>query len=104
MIPLEQKIFEFMEKLYSEMQNGFATVNSRLDNLEEGQVRLEERQSNLENQFFRFENDLKPKVEAALDGYKYVSDKLEILETKVDKLTEIVADHDVEIQVIRKAK
>lgn len=104
MIPLEQKFFDFMEKMYSEMQKGFVELKGDIKELKEGQGKLEERQSNLEKQVAQIENDLKPKVEAALDGYRVVYEKLEILETKVDTLTETVANHDVEIQVIRKAK
>jgi tetrahydromethanopterin S-methyltransferase subunit G len=86
MILLEEKIFNLMEKMYgemqkgfnnlrSEMQHGFTETNKRLDN-------LEERQGKLEKQAAQIENDLKPKIEAALDGYNLVYEKLEVLEKK----------------------
>lgn len=97
MIPLDEKILELMTKMYGEMQNGFKE-------LREGQVKLKKDVNSLGNQVAKIENDLKPKVEAALDGYRIVYDKLEILENKVDKLAETVKSHDVKIEVIRGIK
>jgi len=38
---MEDKTFEFMEKMYSEMTKGFEKVNVRLDVLESGQKKIE---------------------------------------------------------------
>lgn len=94
---MEQKIFELMEKMYGEMQKGFTEVNKRLGKLEEGQDKLG-------NQVAKIENDLKPKIEVALDGYKVVYEKLENLENKVDQLAKTVEGHDVKIEAIKRAK
>lgn len=94
---MEQKIFELMEKMYGEMQKGFTEVNKRLGKLEEGQDKLG-------NQVAKIENELKPKIEVALDGYKVVYEKLENLENKVDQLAKTVEGHDVKIEAIKRAK
>lgn len=86
-----------MEKMYGEMQKGFTEVNKRLGKLEEGQDKLG-------NQVAKIENDLKPKIEVALDGYKVVYEKLENLENKVDQLAKTVEGHDVKIEAIKRAK
>ncbi|MDT3701013.1 MAG: hypothetical protein RO469_16520 [Thermincola sp.] len=108
---MEQKIFELMEKMYREMQNvrnemdnGFSEVNNRLSVLESDVLGLKQGQTSLVKQVAQIENNLKPKVEAALDGYKVVYEKLEVIENKVDKLAETVENHDVKIEGIRKAK
>lgn len=108
---MEEKIFAMMEKMYSEMQNGFKELREgqdglekRMNKFEKGMNKFEKGQTSLIKQVAQIENDLKPKVEAALDGYKVVYEKLEVLENKVDKLAETVESHDVKIEVIRKAK
>lgn len=101
---MEEKIYELMTKMYGEMQNGFTEVNKKLGVLETDVSGQKEVQTSLVKQVAKIENDLKPKIEAALDGYKVVYEKLEVLENKVDKLAETVESHDVKIEVIRKAK
>lgn len=101
---MEEKIYELMTKMYSEMQNGFTEVNKKLGVLETDVSGQKEVQTSLVKQVAKIENDLKPKIEAALDGYKVVYEKLEVLENKVDKLAETVESHDVKIEVIRKVK
>ena len=104
MIHLDEKIIELMTKMYGEMQKGFTEVNKRLGNLEEGQGKLEEDVKILGKQVAQIENELKPKVEAALDGYKVVYKKLDEIDNKVDKLGEIIENHDVKIELIKSAK
>lgn len=104
MIHLDEKIIELITKMYSEMQKGFTEVNKRLGNLEEGQGKLEEDVKILGKQVTQIENELKPKVEAALDGYKVVYKKLDEIDNKVDKLGEIIENHDVKIELIKSAK
>ena len=101
MIPLEEKVFELMEKMYSGMQNGFKELRGDTNQLKE---ELKNDIKSVKTGQIRFENDLKPKVEAALDGYRLVYEKLEVLENKVDKLAATVESHDVKIEVIRGVK
>ena len=52
----------------------------------------------------RMENELKPKVEIALEGYQAVSGKLTVLEDKIDNLTSKVESQDVQITVLKGSK
>jgi len=94
---VENKIFEFMEKLYGELSLFRNDVNKRFDSLEDDV-------NGVKKDILRIENDLKPKVEAGLDGYKLVYEKLTTLEEKVDEISSKVEKQDVEIRVIKGAK
>jgi phage-related minor tail protein len=87
---LEEKVLNLIEKMYSEMQQGFKE--------------LKDEQKRLGNQMTKIENDLKPKIEAALDGYGVIYEKIGVIENKVAEIAEIVKNHDVAIEVIRRAK
>ena len=76
---MEDKIFDLIEKMYSDLKNEIKTVG---------------------NQVAKIENDLKPKVETALEGYTVVCEKLDILESKVDNINSKVEKQEVEIRVI----
>jgi len=89
---LEDKIFELLTKMYSEMTEQFKEINNKLDNKAD------------KSDIVRMENDLKPKVDAALEGYKVVYEKLTTLEEKVDIINSRVEKQDVEIRVIKGVK
>lgn len=80
---MEDKMFELMSKMYSEVKQGFAAVDKRLDNIENDI-------KDLKKDVVRLENDLKPKVEATLDGYKQHTDMLERIEKEVSRQDEII--------------
>jgi DNA-binding ferritin-like protein len=80
------KLYEFMEKMYTEMQKGFSDVNERLEKLEKGQVRLE--------------NELKDTKKTLYDGYIQNAEAIKRLESKIDEVSEKVDRHDMKIQVI----
>ena len=80
---MEDKSFELLTKIYSEMKEQFTEVNSRIDTLQT-EVKT------IGNQVTKFENDLKPKVEAALDGYTQHTDILERIEKEVTRQDEII--------------
>jgi len=77
---VEDKIFDLLEKMYSDLKNEIRTVG---------------------NQVAKIENDLKPKVETALEGYSVVYEKLSMLESKVDNINSKVEKQEVEIRVIK---
>ncbi|HYE84613.1 MAG TPA: hypothetical protein VEG39_20930 [Clostridia bacterium] len=89
---MEDKIFELLTKMYSEMTEQFKEINNKLDNKAD------------KSDIVRMENDLKPKVDAALEGYKVVYEKLTTLEEKVDIINSRVEKQDVEIRVIKGVK
>ena len=55
---MEDKVFVLMEKMYSEMTIQFKEINRKLDKKAD------------KNDIVRIENDINPKIEALLDGYK----------------------------------
>ncbi len=115
---MEDKMFELMTRMYSEMKQGFANVDKRFadvdkrfddidkrfEDVDKRFVSMDNKIETLSKQVMSLENDLKPKVEAALDGYKLVYEKLTDLSEKVDIINSKVEKQDVEIRVIKSAK
>ncbi len=100
---MEDKTFELMEKMYIEfnkkfggletdMKNGFNQVNQKLDEKAD------------KSDIARLENDLKPKAETALDGYKIVYEKLQELQTDIREVSKKVETQEVELRVIKNIK
>lgn len=87
---MEDKSFELLTKMYSEMKEQFAAVNGRISAIDGRIDTLQSEVKTISNQVIRFENDLKPKVEAALDGYKQHADILERIEKEVTRQDEII--------------
>ena len=78
----DDKTFEFMTKMYSEMQEDFKNINTN--------DKLENRLDNLENEVkkigARIDGKLIPTSEALLDGYKDNSEHLTTVDDKIDRL------------------
>ena len=74
-----EKLFEFMEKMYVEMQGGFKSVDVRFDKMDGRLDRLEAGQISLEN---RLEDTRK----TLFDGYIQTTEKLTMLDKKIDHL------------------
>ncbi len=87
---MEENFYELINKMYIEMQEGFKDLGRG--------------QEKLENQMILLENDLKPKVEAALDGYNLLNERFDRIERKYDALAVIVQGHDLEIKKLKRAK
>ena len=62
----EDKLFEFMTKMYSEMQTGFKSVNTRLDKVEGEILKIGA----------KIDGDLIPNQKALFDGYKQNTETL----------------------------
>ncbi|MDQ2088235.1 hypothetical protein RBH29_17565 [Herbivorax sp. ANBcel31] len=75
---MEDKSFELLTKMYSEMTEQFKEVNKKLDEKAD------------KSDIIRFENELTPKVQALFDGYKQHTDVLERIENEVTKQEEII--------------
>ncbi len=126
-IMLEDKIFELMEKLYQEFSLNREETNKRFDSMDERFDRIDVRLDGMDvrldgmderfdiiehkldekanrSDIIRLENDLKPKVMAALDGYKVVYEKLGVLHEEVLKISKKVEAQEVELRVIRSAE
>lgn len=111
----EDKLFDLMTQMYSEMKEGFNKVDNRLTSLEDGQKNLENRQKNLEDRQINLENqqknledgqkglenevrktnmvienEIKPNIKALFDGHIQNSEKLDRIEKEVSRQEEII--------------
>lgn len=87
---MEDKMFDLMSKIYSEMKQGFTAVDKRFEHVEKRLDNIESEIKDLKKDVIRLENDLKPKVEAALDGYKQHTAILDRIEKEVSRQDEII--------------
>lgn len=93
---MDEKVFELMEKMYSEMQEMKSNMATKDDliSVERG----------LKLDIVRLENKMDQNHKALYDRYKLTYEKLETLEEKVNEIDKKVEGHDVEIRVIRNAR
>lgn len=78
-----EQLFEFMTKMYDEMQEEFKEVNLKVDNL--GNEVKETK-----NKVIIIEQEHGKKLDALFDGYKQNSDKLDRIEEEVSRHEEII--------------
>ncbi|MDD2504592.1 MAG: hypothetical protein PHG58_12235 [Clostridia bacterium] len=79
----EEKIFEFMTKMYSDMQEGFVKVNDKFGSLEN------EVQS-IKKTVLNIEQDHGKKLQVLFDDYKQTTDQLERIEKEVTRHDDII--------------
>ena len=94
---MDDKIFDLMTKFYNEFSGFKLEVNNKLDNLQEGQQKLE-------NDIIRLENKTDNNSKALFDGYHQTYEKLIEIDKKVDDLSNKVDKQEVEIKVIKGGK
>ena len=102
---MDEKVFELMEKMYSEMQemkSNMATKDDLSNMATKDDLISVERGLKLD--IVRLENKMDQNHKALYDGYKLTYEKLETLEEKVNEIDKKVEGHDVEIRVIRNAR
>ena len=107
---MEDKTFDLLSKMYSELAEFRKETNQRLDKVEERLDKLEDGQQKLGNQMTRMEENHSKDSTALFDGYKVTYEKLDGLQKDVDKidkkidgLEQIVKNHEVQIKVIKGA-
>jgi len=79
----ENKVFEFMTKMYSEMQEGFKDIKKELNDHTE---RFENIENDIKKLGAKIDGKLIPISEALLDGYKDNAEHITIIDDKVDRL------------------
>lgn len=94
---MEDKSFELLIKMYSEFSEFRKEANQRFDEVKSDIHKIS-------YQVVKLENDLKPKIEIALEGYQAVSEKLTTLEDKIDNLSAKVESQDVQKTVLKGSK
>lgn len=91
---MEDKIFELITKMYSEMTEQFKSVKDEL---------RAEIQS-VGNQVTKLEQDHGKKLDALFDGYKQLSEGQEEIKSQLSFLTANLEKQEVEIKVIKGGK
>lgn len=89
---MEDKLFEFMTEMYSDL-------TSRLDNMDK---KLDEKAE--KKDIVHMENKLDTNSKALFDGYRQTYEKLEILDNKVDSISKEIEKQDIEIKAIKSAR
>lgn len=89
---MDDKVFNLMEKMYSEMTTQFKEINSKLNKKAD------------KSDIVRMENDLNPKVDALLDGYKQLSEGQEEITSQIKDLNSKISNQEVEITVLKGAR
>ncbi|NLJ78739.1 MAG: hypothetical protein GX329_05190 [Tissierellia bacterium] len=74
-----EQLFEFMTKMYAEMQEGFSKMRQGFKEVEE-----------IKNRVITIEQDHGKKLDILLDGYKQNAERLDRIEEEVSKHEEII--------------
>ena len=84
---LDEKMFELMEKMYSDFSKRFDNIEVDIKDLktEVGSLKVESKKVNS-----IIEHELMDKIEALFDGYIQNTDKLDRIEKEVSKHEEII--------------
>ena len=98
---MEDKSFELLTQLYKELSAFRKETNSRF---EEANRRFEEAGRRLDKLELILVNEIKPDIKIALEGYHDVSEKLTMIDKKIDNLTTKVEGQDVQITVLKGGK
>lgn len=75
---MDDKTFELLTKMYSDMTEQFKEINRKIDNKAD------------KNDIIRLENELNPKVQALFGGYKQHTDILDRIEKKITRQDEFI--------------
>lgn len=89
---MEDKLFELMTKMYSDITFRLDSIDERLDGKSD------------KSDIARIENKLDNDAKALFDGYKQTYEKLEVVETKVDSLCMKIEKQEVELKVLKGGK
>jgi len=86
----DDKMFEFMTKMYSAIHEGFKDIKTEVKIHTERFDKLENRLDSLENEVkkigVKIDGKLIPTSVALLDGYKGNSEHMTIIDDKIDRL------------------
>lgn len=86
---MEDKIFELMSKMYSDMNSKLDEINKKLDMKAD------------KNDIVKIEDKLENNSKALFDGYKQTYEKITDIEKQLENISSKVDHQDVEIRVIK---
>lgn len=109
------KVYDLLARLYSEVQEGrketnqrFEQVTQRLDSLEAGQNKLDNRMNKIET---TLEHDINAKLQALheraginTDKLENHTERLETIENKIDVLAISINSQDKRLEVVESSK
>lgn len=95
---MEDKTFELLTKMYSEFSGKFDGLKADLNDFRN------ETNSRLTKIETIIENEIKPDIKAALEGYQMVYEKLEEQQSAILEINNKLEKQDVEITVIKGGK
>jgi len=95
---MDDKSFELITAMYSEMQKGFKRLD---DEMKQGFARNE---AQIRKTDARIEHEVMPKMEVLFDAVKANGDRIDRVEKKVDRLTERVDSQEFDIRLIKSQK
>jgi transcriptional regulator of heat shock response len=86
-LPVENKAFELLEKMYVEFSEFRKETNTRLDKVE--------------GHIIRIENDHGQKFDALFDGYRQLAEGQEEIKSQLAELSSKVEKQDIQITVLK---
>ncbi len=99
---MEDKMFELMSKMYSDMQQGLKEIRNEMNSkLDEINKKLDTKAD--KNDIVRIEDKLENNSKALFDGYKQTYEKLKNIEVTVEDISKKVEKQDIEIRVVKNA-
>lgn len=98
---MEDKTFELLEKMYSEFAARFDKVDSRLDNLEAGQKKME---TILEHDIKTNLQSLHERAAINTDKLQEHSERLNTIDNKLDYIALAVNSQDKRLEVVESSK
>lgn len=102
---MEEKTFELIEKMYSEMQKGFSAIRSEMaEGFTEVRREMTEGFTEVRQSIVLLENKVDVNLKALYDGYQQNTESINRIEKKIDILDEKVDRHDLEIRVIKNTR
>lgn len=102
---MEEKTFELIEKMYSEMQKGFSAIRSEMaEGFTEVRREMTEGLTEVRQSIVLLENKVDVNLKALYDGYQQNTESINRIEKKIDILDEKVDRHDLEIRVIKNTR
>lgn len=97
---MEDKMFELMTKMYAQMQAMNDKMDTKFAEVKEEITEIKADVKSVKQDIVRLENKMDEKFGALFDGHTQHEDRLERLETKVDKVIDNYDRQDVKIEVI----
>ncbi len=101
---MDDKTFDLLTKMYSEFTGRFDNVDKEITGLKRDVSGLKNDVSGLKNDVIRLENKIDTNSKALFDGYSQTYEKLLEVDRKVDRLSDKVERHEVEIKILKAAR